>query len=103
MPVPGRSSSPSPMCALGGRPDLTVPHDILTAERKHRGSTPSSPPVHRPRWGNMMHGLRPTRHDLDDARLATYYAYPDGPTAPFVRVNFVTSADGAASVNGRSA
>lgn len=50
-----------------------------------------------------MHVLRPTYHDLDDAQLATYYAYPSGLTAPFVRVGFVTSADGAASVNGRSA
>ncbi|OZM80144.1 pyrimidine reductase family protein [Pseudonocardia sp. MH-G8] len=41
--------------------------------------------------------------DLDDARLAARYAYPDDLAAPFVRVNFVTSTDGAVSVEGRSA
>jgi 5-amino-6-(5-phosphoribosylamino)uracil reductase len=41
--------------------------------------------------------------ELDDAALAAYYAYPDGLTAPYVRVNFVASADGASSVQGRSA
>ncbi len=37
--------------------------------------------------------------DLD---LAAAYAYPAGLTAPYVRVNFVSSADGAVSVDGRS-
>jgi len=40
--------------------------------------------------------------ELDDAGLAAHYAYPDHLTAPYVRVNFVSSTDGAASVDGRS-
>jgi riboflavin biosynthesis pyrimidine reductase len=40
--------------------------------------------------------------DLDDDALAAHYAYPTDPAAPFVRVNFVTSADGAVSVAGLS-
>jgi Pyrimidine reductase, riboflavin biosynthesis len=40
--------------------------------------------------------------DLDDAGLAGHYAYPDGLTAPYVRVNFVSSVDGAATMEGRS-
>lgn len=46
-----------------------------------------------------------TERDLaavDDAALAVYYAYPDALAAPFVRVNFVVSADGAAAVDGLS-
>lgn len=39
---------------------------------------------------------------LDDAALAAHYAYPEPLAAPFVRVNFVTSADGATEVAGRS-
>ncbi|WP_300008037.1 pyrimidine reductase family protein [Pseudonocardia sp.] len=39
---------------------------------------------------------------LDDAALAAHYAYPDSPAAPYVRVNFVSSVDGAVSVDGRS-
>ncbi len=34
--------------------------------------------------------------------LASAYAYPDALTVPFVRVNFVSSVDGAVSVDGRS-
>jgi 5-amino-6-(5-phosphoribosylamino)uracil reductase len=34
--------------------------------------------------------------------LAAHYAYPDDLTAPYVRVNFVSSADGAVAVDGRS-
>jgi len=34
--------------------------------------------------------------------LTTHYAYPDGLTAPHVRVNFVASTDGAVTVDGRS-
>lgn len=54
-----------------------------------------------------MHPLLPASADrsvaeLDDDRLAAFYAYPDGLTAPYVRVNFVASADGAATVEGRS-
>jgi len=45
---------------------------------------------------------RPDDTGLDDTALAAHYAYPDGLTAPYVRVNFVTSADGAASMEGRS-
>lgn len=37
-----------------------------------------------------------------DVDLAEHYAYPDGLAAPWVRVNFVSSADGAASVDGTS-
>lgn len=51
-----------------------------------------------------MHRLLPPAAPapLDDAGLAAHYAYPDGLTAPYVRVNFVSSVDGAASVDGRS-
>jgi riboflavin biosynthesis pyrimidine reductase len=41
--------------------------------------------------------------DLDDDALAERYAYPENLGAPFVRVSFVASADGAMSVDGRSA
>jgi riboflavin biosynthesis pyrimidine reductase len=34
--------------------------------------------------------------------LAAHYAYPDDLAAPFVRVNFVSSADGAVTLDGRS-
>lgn len=44
---------------------------------------------------------RGTDPDLD-AHLSGLYAYPEGLAAPFVRVNFVSSADGAVSVDGRS-
>ncbi|GAA1276509.1 pyrimidine reductase family protein [Pseudonocardia aurantiaca] len=54
-----------------------------------------------------MHALLPPpgppAAELDDSMLAEFYAYPDDLAAPYVRVNFVTSADGAASVDGRSA
>jgi riboflavin biosynthesis pyrimidine reductase len=43
----------------------------------------------------------PTARPIDDAALAAEYAYPDA-SAPWVRVNFVASADGAVSVEGRS-
>lgn len=36
------------------------------------------------------------------SELAEHYAYPDDLTRPWVRVNFVSSADGAASVDGTS-
>ncbi|WP_245585599.1 pyrimidine reductase family protein [Pseudonocardia asaccharolytica] len=39
---------------------------------------------------------------LDDQTLADAYAYPEALTRPFVRVNFVSSLDGAVSVDGRS-
>jgi riboflavin-specific deaminase-like protein len=39
---------------------------------------------------------------LDEAALVAHYAYPDGLTAPYVRVNFVSSTDGASTVDGRS-
>lgn len=44
-------------------------------------------------------GSDPADLDLD---LAAHYAYPDGLSAPWVRVNFVASADGAATADGRS-
>jgi 5-amino-6-(5-phosphoribosylamino)uracil reductase len=37
-----------------------------------------------------------------DAELAAHYAYPDDLSGPWVRVNFVASADGAATSDGRS-
>jgi len=39
--------------------------------------------------------------ELDDAALAAHYAWPEGP-AVSVRVNFVSSLDGAVTVDGRS-
>ena len=42
-----------------------------------------------------MRPLLPDDHDLDDEQLAARYAYPENLGAPFVRVNFVASADGA--------
>jgi riboflavin-specific deaminase-like protein len=47
--------------------------------------------------------LLPAGDVLKDAQLAARYAYPDNIGAPFVRVGFVASADGAAAVQGRSA
>lgn len=53
-----------------------------------------------------MHRLLPTDDALDDAlddaALAEHYAYPADLATPYVRVNFVSSADGAAAVDGRS-
>jgi len=50
-----------------------------------------------------MHLLRPdTGTTVDDRALEDLYAYPDELTRPFVQVNFVASADGAATVSGRS-
>ena len=52
-----------------------------------------------------MHRLWPQPHaaDLDDAALAAHYAWPETPRgAPYVRVNFVSSLDGAVTVDGRS-
>jgi riboflavin biosynthesis pyrimidine reductase len=40
--------------------------------------------------------------DVDDAALAAHYAWPDPTAAPSVRVNFVSSLDGAVTVDGRS-
>lgn len=63
-------------------------------------------------WDLRVHRLLPApARDLDpdgsddpDGRdaLADHYAYPADLRAPFVRVNFVSSADGAVSVDGRS-
>jgi 5-amino-6-(5-phosphoribosylamino)uracil reductase len=47
--------------------------------------------------------MLPADHVLDDGHLAARYAYPENLGAPFVRVGFVASADGAMSVGGRSA
>ncbi len=49
-----------------------------------------------------MHRLAPEPATVDDAALAAHYAYPDALAAPYVRVNFVASTDGAVSVDGRS-
>jgi riboflavin biosynthesis pyrimidine reductase len=48
-----------------------------------------------------MHLLSPGPA-VDDAALEELYAYPTELTSPFVQVNFVASADGAATVSGRS-
>jgi 5-amino-6-(5-phosphoribosylamino)uracil reductase len=48
-----------------------------------------------------MHLLSPGPA-VDDAALEDLYAYPSELTSPFVQVNFVASADGAATVSGRS-
>lgn len=48
-----------------------------------------------------MHLLAPGSA-VDDRALEELYDYPPGLTRPFVQVNFVTSADGAATVAGRS-
>jgi len=49
-----------------------------------------------------VHRLLPAPDTLDDPGLAALYAYPPGLTAPWVRVNFVTSVDGSVTVDGRS-
>ncbi|MEJ3654151.1 pyrimidine reductase family protein [Actinomycetes bacterium KLBMP 9759] len=52
-----------------------------------------------------MISILPARADLaelDDEALAAVYAYPDDLAAPWVRVGFVASADGAAAVAGTS-
>jgi 5-amino-6-(5-phosphoribosylamino)uracil reductase len=54
-------------------------------------------------WDDLVQPLLPADDDLDDERLAQRYAYPEQLGAPFVRANFVASADGAVSVDGRSA
>jgi riboflavin biosynthesis pyrimidine reductase len=41
--------------------------------------------------------------DVDDAGLERLYDYPPSPDGPWVQVNFVSSADGAISVEGHSA
>jgi 5-amino-6-(5-phosphoribosylamino)uracil reductase len=45
---------------------------------------------------------QPQLDDLDDAALAAHYAWPEARAVPYVRVNFVASADGAVTVDGRS-
>ncbi|HYH32998.1 MAG TPA: pyrimidine reductase family protein [Pseudonocardia sp.] len=51
-----------------------------------------------------VHPLLPPAHpDLEGAELEAHYAYPADLAAPYVRVNFVTSTDGAVAVEGRSA
>ena len=51
-----------------------------------------------------MHRLwpQPSVLDLDDAALAAHYAWPETRAVPYVRVNFVSSLDGAVTVDGRS-
>jgi riboflavin biosynthesis pyrimidine reductase len=44
----------------------------------------------------------PDEPDLDDAALAAHYAWPEKRAVPYVRVNFVSSLDGAVTVDGRS-
>lgn len=50
-----------------------------------------------------MHRLWPDPAPLTDAELEGLYAYPPGLTKPWVQVNFVCSADGAVTIEGRSA
>ncbi|HWE89364.1 MAG TPA: pyrimidine reductase family protein [Pseudonocardiaceae bacterium] len=45
---------------------------------------------------------RPPAGVADDTELARLYAYPDGLDQPWVKVNFISSADGAVSLGGRS-
>lgn len=45
----------------------------------------------------------PSDAELSDAQLAELYAYPPDLERPWVRVNFVSSVDGAVSVDGRTA
>jgi 5-amino-6-(5-phosphoribosylamino)uracil reductase len=45
---------------------------------------------------------QPSVPDLDDAGLAAHYAWPEPRAVPYVRVNFVSSLDGAVTVDGRS-
>jgi riboflavin biosynthesis pyrimidine reductase len=40
--------------------------------------------------------------ELDDGELERLYAYPENLTTPWLQVNFVSSADGASTVDGRS-
>jgi riboflavin biosynthesis pyrimidine reductase len=44
----------------------------------------------------------PLLDEVDDAALDAHYAWPDVTGAPSVRVNFVSSVDGAVTVDGRS-
>jgi len=44
----------------------------------------------------------PVLDEVDDAGLEAHYAWPDEPSAPYVRANFVSSVDGAVTVDGRS-
>jgi len=46
---------------------------------------------------------QPSVLDLDDAALAAHYAWPETRAVPYVRVNFVSSLDGAVTVDGRTA
>lgn len=50
---------------------------------------------------STVHSLWPTppRADLSDADLEELYGYPDGLDRPWVQTNFVSSADGAVSVD----
>jgi riboflavin biosynthesis pyrimidine reductase len=50
-----------------------------------------------------MNPLMHPDRQLDDEQLEARYTYPENLVAPFVRVGFVASADGAATVRGRSA
>lgn len=50
-------------------------------------------------WDVAVRTLLPDPAPVD---LAVHYAYPEGLTAPHVRVNFVASTDGAVTVDGRS-
>jgi riboflavin biosynthesis pyrimidine reductase len=61
---------------------------------------PPTDPEIRPLWPPPP-GSAPAG-PLDRPALAAHYAYPDGLAAPFVRVNFVASIDGAVTVDGRS-
>jgi riboflavin biosynthesis pyrimidine reductase len=82
-----------------GGPAVTLRDQRRIPALERVGRTPPAPPC----WDRGVHRLLPApAQDLDDGALAGHYAYPDGRTAPWVRVNFVSSVDGAVSVEGRS-
>lgn len=52
--------------------------------------------------GTHVTGRRDGNRELDDAALADLYAYPPDLLAPWLRINFVASIDGAIAVDGVS-
>jgi riboflavin biosynthesis pyrimidine reductase len=53
-------------------------------------------------WDVAVRTLLPGPAEPAPVDLAAHYSYPEGLTAPHVRVNFVASTDGAVTVDGRS-
>ena len=52
--------------------------------------------------GRIRSLLAPDLQYLDDADLLRLYAYPANPSAPWIRVNMVSSIDGSATFSGKS-